>query len=353
VDRRSRPRASNYEAPPHYCGGVPARATNVALLLLVPAAVLTGGVAFLIGSGPVAIVTILHAVIGRSLVCRVPWKSVIARRGLRRRRADRYLSLFLALAVLLALLSGLAHSTGLLVRADGIAAMQVHVGAALVALVPLAIHIWRRPIRLRRTDLSRRNVLRLGLLGIAAGSGYAVLETLTDIFSLPGAGRRDTGSYERSSGDPNGMPSTSWLSDDVPAVDPVTWRVVVSVGGTTRSWSVEQLRAFGHTATVILDCTGGWWSRQVWSGARLSVLLPPGRTGTAAVSSVTGYSRRLPLTDDLLLAVDVGGAPLSDGHGSPVRLVVPGRRGFHWVKCVDHVAIDDRPWWLESPFPLQ
>jgi DMSO/TMAO reductase YedYZ molybdopterin-dependent catalytic subunit len=82
-------------------------------------------------------------------------------------------------------------------------------------------------------------------------------------------------------------------------------------------------------------------------------LLPEGQTGTAEVSSATGYWRRLPLTDDLLLAVDVGGAALSDGHGAPVRLVVPGRRGFHWVKWIDRIVIDDRPWWLESPFPLQ
>ena len=86
---------------------------------------------------------------------------------------------------------------------------------------------------------------------------------------------------------------------------------------------------------------------------RLSALLPPGRTGTAQVTSVTGYRRRLPLTDHLLLAVDVGGRPLSDGHGAPVRLVVPGRRGFHWVKWVDRIEIDNAPWWLESPLPLQ
>ena len=325
----------------------------MALLLLLPAAVLSGAVAFLIGSGPIAFVVIAHGVIGLSLVCLVPWKSVIARRGLRRRRADRYLSLFLAFAVIVALLSGLAHSTGLLIGADGISAMQVHVGAALLALLPLAVHVWHRPIRPRRTDLSRRNLLRLGLLGTAAGGGYAALEGAAAIFSLAGAGRRSTGSYERSSGNPDGMPSTIWFTDDVPSTDPTTWRVVVTVDGATRAWSVEQLRAFGHHASVVLDCTSGWWSRQVWSGARLSELLPPGRAGTAEVTSVTGYRRRLPLTDDLLLAVDVGGAPLSAGHGAPVRLVVPGRRGFHWVKWVDRIVIDDRPWWLESPYPLQ
>ncbi len=68
--------------------------------------------------------------------------------------------------------------------------------------------------------------------------------------------------------------------------------------------------------------------------------------------SATGYRRRLPLTDDLLLARSVGGQPLSPGHGAPLRLVVPGRRGFHWVKWVAAVEHDDRPWWLQPPLPL-
>ena len=78
-----------------------------------------------------------------------------------------------------------------------------------------------------------------------------------------------------------------------------------------------------------------------------------GRTGSVQVVSRTGYRRRLPLSDDLLLAVDVGGAPLSIGHGAPVRLVVPGRRGYHWVKWVSHVEHDSRPWWQEVPLPLR
>ena len=325
----------------------------MALLVLVPAAVLSGGVTFLVGSGPIAVVVILHAVIGLSVLALVPWKSLVARRGLRRRRSGRALSLLLAFAVLLALATGLAHSTGLLVSVGGITELQVHVGAALVALVPLAVHVRRRPIRVRRTDFSRRKLLRFGLLTASAGAGYAVLEGTAAVLSLRGAQRRATGSYELSSGAPDGMPSTSWLFDQIPTADPAGWRVVVHVDGHSRSWSIEQLRAFGHQATVVLDCTGGWWSRQVWSGARVSALLPPGQSGTIEVASVTGYRRRLPLSDDLLLAVDVGGQPLSAGHGAPVRLVVPGRRGFHWVKWVDHVGVDHRPWWLESPLPLQ
>ena len=58
--------------------------------------------------------------------------------------------------------------------------------------------------------------------------------------------------------------------------------------------------------------------------------------------------------DELAVAlIDVGGRPLSEGHGAPVRLLVPGRRGFHWAKRVRTVAPDARPRSLESPLPLQ
>jgi hypothetical protein len=30
-----------------------------------------------------------------------------------------------------------------------------------------------------------------------------------------------------------------------------------------------------------------------------------------------------------------------------------GRRGYHWVKWVVRITLDDRPWWLEPPLPLQ
>jgi DMSO/TMAO reductase YedYZ molybdopterin-dependent catalytic subunit len=39
----------------------------------------------------------------------------------------------------------------------------------------------------------------------------------------------------------------------------------------------------------------------------------------------------------------VGGEPISHGHGAPVRLVAPGRRGFQWVKWVVRLEVRDTP----------
>jgi len=72
------------------------------------------------------------------------------------------------------------------------------------------------------------------------------------------------------------------------------------------------------------------------------------------VTSATGYRRLLPAGDagSVHLAVGYGGEPLGRGHGGPARLVVPGRRGPWWVKWVTEIELDDRPWWLQPPFPL-
>ena len=39
----------------------------------------------------------------------------------------------------------------------------------------------------------------------------------------------------------------------------------------------------GDHASVVLDCTGAWWSRQEWSGARVRRLPPPATTGSVQV----------------------------------------------------------------------
>jgi hypothetical protein len=325
----------------------------VALLVLLPLAVLSGFGAFLVGGGPVAVVVGAHAVVGFAILLLLPWKSMIARRGLRRPRPGQATSIILAVLVVLSLITGLLHSTGILRDIDGYRVLLIHVGAGLVAIVPAVLHIRRRRIRPRLTDVNRRTVLRGGLLSAAAVGVYLAANGLASTLSLPGARRRATGSYELSSGDPTGVPATSWLFDAVPAIDSRSWRLEVAVGEDVRTVTAVEIDAMHDQVTAVLDCTGGWWTEQTWNGARVARLLPPDSTGTVTVISATGYRRRLPLSDDLLLATGVGGRKLSPGHGAPLRLVAPGRRGFHWVKWVVRIEHDDHPWWWESPLPLQ
>lgn len=332
---------------------VAGRRTNLALLIVLPLAGLTGISTFLVGSGPVSLVVITHAVVGLAVLILLPWKSIIIRRGLRRGNIGIGLSILLMISVLLAVATGLGHSTGLARSFGAVNAMQLHVGAAIVAIAPFAAHLWLRRTKPRKLDLSRRAALRMGGIVASAGLLYAALETSARLFSLPGANRRATGSYERSSGRPEGMPITAWLLDEVPTVDPDTWRLAVVSAGVERDWRLDELSKYGDSVTAILDCTSGWWSEQAWTGVRLVSLLGPNPTGSVLVTSATGYQRRLPLTDDLLLAVGLGGARLSAGHGAPVRLVVPGRRGYHWVKWVQRIDHDQQPWWVQSPLPLQ
>jgi hypothetical protein len=332
------------------------RRTNLALLGLLVAAFVTGALAFSAGTGWGTAIVMLHGAFGLAILIVTPWKSVIVRRGLGRKRAARWASILFTLLILTSLIVGILHSAGLDRFFFALSPMQVHVGAALLALPLLYIHLRTRPAKPRRADLSRRNVVRgLGLVGGGAIL-YLAAESVSRVASLPGSSRRFTGSHERGSFRPSEMPVTQWLNDSVPSIDSNRWHLTVRYKGRDAEWSYEELAAAPRSVVATLDCTGGWFSRQRWTGIPLSRLLPADPEGrSVVVRSITGYSRRFPLrdADRLLLATTVGGLPLSPGHGFPARVVAPGRRGFWWVKWVSSIEVDDRPWWAQLPFPAE
>ena len=94
--------------------------------------------------------------------------------------------------------------------------IQVHVGAALVAVPLLAWHVLRhRRQRLGRVDLSRRNLLRTGAFAVGVIAGYLGIEAVGRAAGLPSASRIATGSHQL---DPQDAPATIWLFDQVPVV---------------------------------------------------------------------------------------------------------------------------------------
>jgi DMSO/TMAO reductase YedYZ molybdopterin-dependent catalytic subunit len=332
----------------------PGRQTNQALLVVLLFAFGTGVATVAIGSPDGAWVAIGHGICGLAVVLLIPWKSRVVRGGLRRARLSRWLSLLLAALALFTLIAGLGYATGLVRSIAGMPGLWVHIAVALV-LVPLAVwHVWARRIRPRRTDLSRRALMRAGAVAVGAAGLYAAGEAAVRVGGLPGARRRFTGSYETASFRPEAMPSTSWLLDAVPGVDPDRWRLTITDGQGPRELTLAQLTAYGTQVRATLDCTSGWYSHQDWTGVPLRTLVHRGPGAQSVyVHSVTGYWVRLPIhnLDRLLLATQVGGEPLSADHGFPVRLVVPGRRGYWWVKWVDRIELQTTPSWWQPLFP--
>jgi hypothetical protein len=324
---------------------------NLALLALLAIAFFTGWLAFAFATAPARWSLAVHAAGGFAIVALLPWKSMIARRGLDRPRPGRWASILLGILVVISLIAGALHSSGLLVYWGPLTAMEVHVGAA-IAAVPLVVwHVAARRIRVRPTDLSRRNLLRAGALVAGAAVAYAGTEMLVRATGRPGAVRRFTGSYESGSYRPDQMPVSSWIFDAVPQIEQGDWHL--SAGG--REWSYDELFAFDDRLTATLDCTGGFFSTQEWAGIRLDRLIGKAEGISFRVRSATGYDRRFPIerSSSLLLATRFGGQKLDPGHGFPARLVVPEGRGFWWVKWVSAIEVDDVPHWWQPPFPLQ
>jgi DMSO/TMAO reductase YedYZ molybdopterin-dependent catalytic subunit len=166
---------------------------------------------------------------------------------------------------------------------------------------------------------------------------------------------------------------------DIPAVDPAAWRL--GVGGRVErelELSLEDLRARpAVTVPVTMECAGNgrarldprpvsqpWLSEAVgtaeWTGTPLAPLIEEAGLAADALEVVfTGldrgveggeeqvYERSLPvadaLGDDVLLAYDMGGAPLLPQHGFPLRLMVPGWYGMTSVKWLRRITVVAEP----------
>lgn len=326
------------------------RLTNLTLLAALAVVLATGVGAFTVGTAEHRWVVVAHGVGGLLVVLLTPWKGRVVRGGLSRRRPSRWLSLALAVLVVLAVLSGVLHSTGLLTAAGGQLMLWWHVAAGLAMLPLLAWHVVAHRQRARRADLDRRLVLRSGLLVGAAGGLWLATETMVRLTGLPGAGRRFTGSYWQDRPQP-----TIWLDDTRPSFDPASWRLTVRDATGAREVDLAQIRVAGAQVRAVIDCTSGWCSDQLWTGVPVTSLLrETGEARSVVIRSSTGYQRRFSLRelDGLFLAHAMAGEDLPPELGAPVRLVAPGRRGLWWVKWVDRVEVSDLPHWWQPTFPL-
>ena len=325
---------------------VPRRLANLVLLAAVTLLLVSGVIAWLLPDHSADFLYVAHRVGGIALILGLVWKYAIARRSLRRRGVwggGVWIGLLTATLTVVAAGLGLAWTAGLVSfdRPFDYSALNMHVitGLALGVLV-VAHALARGESRPALVTLaSRRAALRgLGLLAASFVASAAL-----DRVALA---RRASGSRHAGSFTGNAFPVTIWSLDTVPHVDLETWRLRVRGGAGQRvDLSYADIAELAQSeVSVVLDCTGGWWSEQLWSGVRLSDLLKSTKMGEGVtrvdVISVTGHRWTFDRSDAerAILATHVGGEALSAGHGYPLRLVVPDLRGFLWIKWVGEVV---------------
>jgi DMSO/TMAO reductase YedYZ molybdopterin-dependent catalytic subunit len=325
---------------------MPRRLANLALLAAVASLLVTGVISWLLPDSGAAFLYVAHRVAGIALVLALVWKYAIARRSLRRRGlggAGVWIGLLTAIATVTAAGIGLAWSAGLVSfdRPFAYSALNLHVIAGLALGALVVVHALARGES--RPALVTFAGRRAALRGLALLAASIVVSVAVDQFAIA---KRATGSRHAGSFSGNAFPVTIWSFDSVPSIDLDSWRLKVR-GSASRSTelSYADIAALPHReASVVLDCTGGWWSEQVWSGVSLMEIFARTGMGEAAtrveVISVTGHRWTFDRSEaeQAILATHVGGETLSAGHGYPLRLVVPSLRGFLWIKWVGEVV---------------
>ncbi|HKC91639.1 MAG TPA: molybdopterin-dependent oxidoreductase [Candidatus Limnocylindria bacterium] len=325
---------------------MPRRLANLALLAAITTLLASGIVAWLLPDAAAGVLYVAHRVAGVSLVLALVWKYTIARRSLRRRGirgSGVWIGVATAALTITAAGLGLAWTTGLVSfdRPFAYSALNLHVIAGLALGVLVVAHVVARgesrPALV--TLAGRRSALR----GLAVLAASFVVTVALDRVALA---RRASGSRHAGSFTGNAFPLTIWSLDSVPSIDVESWHLRVTGPASARSveLSYADLTTLPrHEASVVLDCTGGWWTEQLWSGVLLvDVLARCGIEESARIEviSVTGHRWSFDRSEAerALLATHVGGEPLSAGHGYPLRLVAPSLRGFLWIKWVDELV---------------
>ena len=144
-----------------------------------------------------------------------------------------------------------------------------------------------------------------------------------------------------------------------PPVDLARWRLPVDgVVDRPLSLSWDDFLALPQVDDVSdFHCVTGWSLHDLrWTGVRLNALLALARPRAEATHVMLhgrdGYSANLPLEealkDDVLVARELGGKPLSVEHGGPARVVVPqlwAWKGAKWLSRIELMPHDRRGYW--------
>ena len=168
--------------------------------------------------------------------------------------------------------------------------------------------------------------------------------------------------------EPPGSESSSFpqyfISDMLPRVDPVVWRL--EVGGMVARPLSLSLTDLGALPRVTLRlrhyCIEGWTSVASWTGVRLAEIARVAGADPAAEfvdfrSFDAGYwsswDRETALHPQTLIAIGMNGSWLTPGHGAPARLYSNLKYGYKSVKYLTAIRFVPRStggYWEEKGY---
>jgi sulfite dehydrogenase len=150
---------------------------------------------------------------------------------------------------------------------------------------------------------------------------------------------------------------------DLRKFERVTFTAVIQCSGNARSFFVPPV-------------AGGEWGdgamgNVTWTGARLRDILNSAglKAGTIDVSfngldkpplpTVPDFVKSLPvdkaMEEDLIVAYEMNGKPLTMLNGFPARLIVPGWYATYWVKSLSDIAVLSKPFegfWVKTAYRI-
>lgn len=193
----------------------------------------------------------------------------------------------------------------------------------------------------RRGFFATVAVASAALVTLTAGQSFR----LFDATNLFGPRKNDTG--------PQGLPvnRTAKKAEVIDLANDPNWRLTVSAGGTSQSFSYDDLRALQqHEVVLPIACVEGWSQYATWSGPRVRDLIDavggdPGATVKVVsleTNSSYGITHMLPefVRDDLsLVALDLNGDVLDIDHGYPARIISPARPGVLQTKWLSSLEV--------------
>jgi DMSO/TMAO reductase YedYZ molybdopterin-dependent catalytic subunit len=129
------------------------------------------------------------------------------------------------------------------------------------------------------------------------------------------------------------------------------WRLTVSNGDSTKSFSLADLRAMTQYEVVLpIACVEGWSQYARWQGPRLKDLIatvgadPSSTVRLTSLEQDSSYAQTTMgpefVRDDLtLIALGLEGEPLDLDHGYPARAIAPARPGVLQTKWLSTLEV--------------